>query len=403
MNKILVLIITLFLLTQIPLWFTTLPADENVYYYMAKVVSEGAKPYEDFFFGHPPLQIWMYAGLIWAFGMKIWMLKLFTALISVGCILMVYLIAKDKYDKKVALIASFVFMVSYDILAFGSFAFGVEIAVLFFLVSFYMLDRNNFVSGLFFALCIMTRLHLVVLGVILFLFSKKKREFLAGCSLAIVYYGLLLYIPNFYENVFGYHLIKPISFMGWEAYFKANVHLMILVLFSIRKIKIDKLLFVGGAYLAFLLLLKSTFEYYFLLITVILCIEGSHCLLKSRFKNACRFMVGFWVIMLVMRITPFMYEQSSDYAGFVDYIDTLEDKDKDLMGQFIVPMLALRSDKEITRLQIDLNFQRNEVFDYSDSYVIYEWNRFKYEDFDCEPVSMYVTRSKRYGVWLCPK
>lgn len=29
------------------------PGDENVYYYMGKLVSEGKVPYKDFFFAHP--------------------------------------------------------------------------------------------------------------------------------------------------------------------------------------------------------------------------------------------------------------------------------------------------------------------------------------------------------------
>ena len=37
------------------------PGDENVYYYMGKLISEGKVPYRDFFLAHPPLHIYIIA------------------------------------------------------------------------------------------------------------------------------------------------------------------------------------------------------------------------------------------------------------------------------------------------------------------------------------------------------
>src|SRR3989338_9365317 len=44
------------------------PGDENVYFYMAKAMSEGQMPYRDFFYAHPPLHIFLLSVLIniWA-------------------------------------------------------------------------------------------------------------------------------------------------------------------------------------------------------------------------------------------------------------------------------------------------------------------------------------------------
>ena len=46
------------------------PGDENVYFYMAKAVSEGQMPYRDFFYAHPPLHIFALATLIKIFGVN---------------------------------------------------------------------------------------------------------------------------------------------------------------------------------------------------------------------------------------------------------------------------------------------------------------------------------------------
>ena len=39
--------------------FVAQPGDENVYYYMGKMVSEVYVPYRDFFYAHPPLQFYI--------------------------------------------------------------------------------------------------------------------------------------------------------------------------------------------------------------------------------------------------------------------------------------------------------------------------------------------------------
>ena len=78
MNKKILILLIVFCLIQVPLFFSTLTADENVYFMMGKVVSEGKVPYQDFFCGHPPLQLYLYAGLIKLFGLHIWILKSFT-------------------------------------------------------------------------------------------------------------------------------------------------------------------------------------------------------------------------------------------------------------------------------------------------------------------------------------
>ncbi len=400
MNRKFILILSIFILTQIPILFTSLPSDENVYLLMAREVNKGAKPYEDFFYGHPHIQVYLYAGLIKLFGVNIPILKGFTLLVSLGIAYLTFKIAKEKYGEKVGLISVFLLLTSYDLLIFGSFSFGLEMSALFFLISFYYLNKNNYVSGLFYALCVMTRLHLAFLGIVLFLFSKERRKFLMGASISIVYYAFSIKIPNFVDNVFLYHSIKERFFGGWISYFKSSIHLWIFFFFSIKKIKDIKLIFIGTTYLLSLLLMPSVFEYFFILITVFLSIEGSLALAHSKSKKLLWFMVFLFIFLLVFRAIPFLYNQTKGYNEFVDYIDTLEDKP--LVGQSaITSLLALKTDREISKLQIDTNFQRRAVYDFSDAIVVYDKESFTGYLFNCSLLKEISVEKEDYRVWDC--
>ena len=399
MNKKFFLLLAVFLLVQIPIFFTALPADENVYYAIAKEVSEGSKLYTDIFFSHPPLQIWIYVGLIKLFGFHIWILKGLTLLVSLSIAIFVYLIAKERYNEKIGLIATFLFLTSYDILIFGSFAFGLEIAVLFFLGSYYFLNKENLLSGVLFGFCIMTRLHLAPLGLILLLYSKERMRFLVGSSICLIYYGILIKIPLFLESILGYHMSKPFYWKGWISYFRTNIHLIALFLFSIKKIKNIDLVFIGFVYLLFMLLMKSVFEYYFLIITVIFCIEGANCLIYSDRKKMLRFIVALFIFLLLFKAVPFLYNQSKGYNELTNYVDTLEG---DMVGQSaITSFLAIKTNKDISNHQIDTNFQRRAIYNYSNAIVVYFSGLFHGEDFNCTRLRTFEIEDKAYDVFKC--
>jgi len=401
MNKKLILLLFIFLIIQIPIvFFSNLPADEMVYYAVSREVSKGNQLYTEIFFSHPPFQIYLYSMLIELFGMRIWILKSLTLFISLGITYFLYLICAEKYGEKVGIVASFIFLTSYDILIFSSFAFGIEISILFFLASYYFLNKKNGLSGVLFALCIMSRLHLAFLGIILFLYCKEKLKFISGVAVSIVYYLPLVFTPNFLSNILGYHISKSFFFGGWVSYFKSSIHLWLFFFFSIKRIKDIKLVFIGITYLLFLLLMKSTFEYYFLLITVILCIEGSNSLIHSKQKKMLWFMVFLFIFLLIFRAVPFLVNQTKGYNEFTDYIDTLENKP--LVGEgAITSLLAIKTNRNISKLQIDTNYQRNKVYDYSNAIVIYNRKVFTGELFNCTLIRDFEVEDIKYGVWDC--
>ena len=74
------IVAVIFALVEAKGLFLVTPGDENVYFYMAKSVSEGLVPYKDFFYAHPPLHVVALAALIKVFGLNFIILKTATLL-----------------------------------------------------------------------------------------------------------------------------------------------------------------------------------------------------------------------------------------------------------------------------------------------------------------------------------
>jgi len=375
-----------------------MPADENVYYVTAREITKGSQLYTQIFHAHPPFHLFLYAGIIWLFGLKIWLLKLFTLLIYTSCGLMTYLLAKERYDERIGFISILLFFISYDAI-FATFSFGIELSILFFLISWYILNKKPVLAGIMFGFCLMTRLHLAPLGIILLLYSKEKRKFLFGSGICLVYYGLLLRVPNFFEQVLGFHMSKLTLYKGWLSFLKANLILFILVAYSIKNIKDSFTIELVIAYTAFLLVIGSVFEYHLLIIGIIFCIEGAYALVYSRFKKYLWAMVMIWTVIMVWQVGFFLYEQTQDYNELIAKVSTYEGS---IMGEPpLASLIALKGNKNITRNMIDLNFQRREIFNYSNSLVIYNEKRFDGFYFNCTLLNATTIKDETYRLWRC--
>jgi len=366
---------------------------------MGEVTANGVKPYQDFFYSHPPLQIYLYAIIIKLFGVQIWLLKLITLLFSYGTAYFLYLIARERYSDKTAIFTTLLFLVSYQIFVFGSFATGLEIAVFFFMAALYCNRKNSLLSGLLFALCIMTRLHLLPLGLILLLAAKEKRKFLFGSAVSVAYYGMLFNIPNFYNNVFGFHLAKPMIGFAMTDFLKHNAPLIMLFLFSLKNIKDNFFIYATILYMIFISYIGFAFEYYYMPIVAFLCIEGASALVKHKQRKILFAMMAVWLVIVSLKAGYFAFSQTDDYNNFINKVSEMEGS---IMGESaIASMIAARTDKEVTRNMIDLNFQRQQVFDYSNSLVIYTKPRFPGWYFNCSFVYDVCISKKIIEVWRC--
>lgn len=202
-------------------FLTPVFSDENIYLNMAKAVASGLLPYNDFFYAHPPLQLFLFASIFKIFGANFVVAKFIMVIVATLCLVFTYLISKEIFGKKSA-IFSFVFFLFFPgFLIFGTQAIGMFEALLFFLVGFYLLLKGRILfSSLFFLLAVFTRYMVIFLFPLLFLFLFKfRRETLFPFTLILsplllASFGLSFAIfgKQFFINTFLYHLFANIKF-----------------------------------------------------------------------------------------------------------------------------------------------------------------------------------------------
>jgi len=179
-------------------------ADENFYFNVAKQVANGVVPYKDFFFAHPPLQIYLLAALFKTFGTSLAVGKLVPLVSSSLSALAIYFIAEKIYDKKTALFSASIFLVLPPFVAFSVIENGVFTAMLFFLLSIYFFEKNNIrLSALLLVLSSMFRFTVLFYIPVFLIFYEKKKiiRFLVYSTLILSMAILLCY------SMFGYQFI----------------------------------------------------------------------------------------------------------------------------------------------------------------------------------------------------
>jgi len=255
--------------------------DENVYFYMGKLVAEGSIPYKDFFYAHPPLHLLLIAAVYKVFGFNFIALKSLAVLSTIITALFLFKTVKIKVSKEIGLAAVILFLFSFDVLRFSSFTMGVNLSLMFVMIGIYLvMKRSYFFSGLLFGLAGLTRFYslVIVLIVAAVLFLNKRKEamkFIGGfCAVFLTVTVLLLFIfgQSYFEPVFSFHVAKPDGDVGnfrllWRS-IQLNPLLYGLAALSLvvyRK-KQTVLHFIVGAYLVFLLLFNSVFNYYYLIL-----------------------------------------------------------------------------------------------------------------------------------------
>src|SRR3989338_8608476 len=185
---------------------TPQPGDENVYYYMGKLIAEGKLPYKDFFYAHPPLQIYLIALIYNIFGFNIVALKAVPLISTLISAFFIFKIAK-RFGNSAAITASLLFLFSYSAMFNSVFSFGIDVATMFLVIGAYFLwnKSNGILAGLFFGLAGITRLLSLIPIFIIFalvLLSTRKNFLKLSSGFLIIFLlinGLfILFLGNYY-------------------------------------------------------------------------------------------------------------------------------------------------------------------------------------------------------------
>ncbi|MEK6827751.1 MAG: glycosyltransferase family 39 protein, partial [Nanoarchaeota archaeon] len=366
---------------------TTQPGDENVYYYMGKLVSEGKIPYRDFFFAHPPLHIYLIALIYKIFGFNIIILKAVPLISILISAFFIFKISHEKFGNSEAIIISLLFLFSYSTMFNSVFSFGIDVATMFLVIGVYFLwgKSNGILAGLFFGLAGITRLLSLIPIFIIFalVLLSTKKNFLKLSSTFLIIFLLsngifILFSGNYYiEQVYKYHLLKSLggkeNLNEYLGIIKLNWILFLSALtfiFIKDKKPINMLVLVSSVYLVFLLSLKKIFGFYFIIIFPFLAIIGGYSII--RFFNQFHLTKKWKILIAILLLLIFSWDFVSNvlflekigFTGFergkdlTDFINSASNKDTSLFGdESVAPLLALLTNKRIALDFVDTNDQ----------------------------------------------
>jgi len=214
--------------------------DEHMYFYMGLLVSRGQWPYRDFFFSHPPLQLYVVAPLYKIFGYSLALSKMVPSLAAMVSGLHVYLIGKRLTGRLEAVLATLLFVFTYDVLRGSSHFTGANCALAFGMIATYQaIAGRPLLAGLLFAIGTFTGVYIAPLALmlaVLLLFRSWKeslRLFVAlasGCLVVGAIFATAAGWHAFWYQIFDYNLHKIAFHHSWYAKFRNVAFLNSLVM-----------------------------------------------------------------------------------------------------------------------------------------------------------------------------
>ena len=208
--------------------------DEHMYFYMSVLVSKGKWPYRDFFFSHPPLQLYLMGALYKAFGYSLALSKAVPSLAAMVSGMYVFLIGKRLVGRWEGLFATVLFLFTYDVLRGSSHFTGANCALAFGLIAAYQaIQGRQILAGVFFALGTFIGVYIaplaLMVGVLLVFRSWKESlrllgTYALGCGLVCLVFASVGG-QAFWYQIFGYNLNKIAFRYSWYAKFRNVAYL----------------------------------------------------------------------------------------------------------------------------------------------------------------------------------
>ncbi len=370
------LILFLFVAVQVPGLSHVDNSDENVYFYMSSLVAHGELPYRDFFYAHPPLELFVGALVFLLFGFNLVLLKLVPLAATAVSGFLVYKIASEYFGELAAVFSAVLFLFSYRVAFEATYFMGLNLAIMFLLLGFYFMSRKPHLSGLFFALAAATRLLVIIPVIILlaFMLSKNLRRFLY-CSAVFAAVFLLMNAAffmlsrSFFVSVYKFHLLKPavesVSFQLLVEFISQNflLWLGLLLAFVYWNKKLALFSLISAACIIFILALARPFNFYFLVAMPFMSIMAG--VAADVFAKKLNY--NKWVVVAIFSILVLSgaYVVTALWQGFDKFDAAYQMSDfvrqnsmeSDLMFGDVnsVPLVALMSGRKIMNDIVDTN------------------------------------------------
>jgi hypothetical protein len=205
--------------------------DESFHLLAAKLVSAGRTPYEDFFYQHPPVFIYILGGIFRVTGVSWRVAHVFSALSLTGAIMLAAFYARDLFQEETlrwrnaAIVAILIGFNCYA-LVFGVNGFPQGFCILCLMAALYLSRSKMSASLVFagvFAGCAVESSFLaapaLLVFAIWFALKDKRRAFLfvAGAAIAFIPLLILLIVApdQTFADVFRYHFVDRPK-LGWR-------------------------------------------------------------------------------------------------------------------------------------------------------------------------------------------
>lgn len=360
-------------------------SDENTYFYMGSLVSQGFLPYKDFFYAHPPLNVLLLAALIKVFGFNMIVLKLIPVIASALIAVFIYLILEKAASRFAGLTAAILFLFSYQTLRVSTYVTGIETATLLIVIALYFLfsekSRKYLYAGALLGIAGITAffsvIAAVIIAVVLLLRNRKNSfQFLLGFFAVFAAVNILLLVffgSSYLTPVVLYHFLKPETMPASAillSIVKDNWLLAAaaaLFLFIEDKKRVSIVALLAAAYIVFFMFYKSLFGYYTFIILPLLALLAGYSLFNVAGKLASKFNLNQRFILIalgvVIGISAVLAANKYIGYGFQDFNNAKEiaqylaqDPHTALFGDdSTTPLLAILSGKKIAFNHADLN------------------------------------------------
>lgn len=352
-------------------------SDENVYFYMGNAILEGAFPYKDFFFASPPLHLLIISFFILIFQ-KIIFLKLLPIIFTIITSIFIFKISKLKFNSKIALFSSIIFLFSFLILSITDHSTAIHLTILFLSISYYLILKDKFfISGIIASLALLTRLYsgIAILGILVYLLIKNKKQFLyysigiASVFIPVNAILILFFKKSYLTSVYFYHLLKStgISKSKIFLFFIKNdfpiVFLSFISIFLKKRRKIIFILIPLFIIILFYLFYSDIYYLYLGLLMPFLAILAGFSLYeitkKSKYSNSIVFI--FLIFLIIFNTGNYIINHSN--TAKIEFIEEISEyinknslENQTIYGSFeITPIVALKSERKITKNYIDTN------------------------------------------------
>jgi hypothetical protein len=209
--------------------------DEHMYFYMSLLVAKGKWPYRDFFFSHPPLQLYIAGALYKLFGYSLALSKAIPSLAALVSGVYVFLIGKRLVGRLEGVLGTALFLFTFDVLRGSSHFTGANCALAFGLVAAYQtLAGRSILAGVLFALGTFIGVYMaplaLMLAVLLAFRSWKESlrlfaSYATTCMIICVLFASMAGAHAFWYQIFAYNLNKIAFHYSWFAKFRNVAYL----------------------------------------------------------------------------------------------------------------------------------------------------------------------------------